>query len=115
HAHVLAEDGDAALTLQVVVVQEQLLGFLVLTEELALVQDLVHQRGLAVVHVGDDGDVSDVGHGRPEKGREGMASGGRIGTPKGISGRNSPLPCVARAAPVSWARCSITSPWCSSH
>jgi hypothetical protein len=68
HAHVLAQDGDAALTLQVVVVQQQVGLVLVVAEELALVQDLVHQRGLAVVHVGDDGDVAEWLHGRAEGG-----------------------------------------------
>ena len=33
---------------------------LIIAEDAALVQHGVHQRGLAVVHVGDDGDVTDV-------------------------------------------------------
>ncbi len=61
-AHVLAENGDAAFALQVVVVQQQVLHLLVRSEELALVQDLVHQCGLAVVDVCDDGDVAEVLH-----------------------------------------------------
>ncbi len=62
HAHVLAQDGDAALALQIVVVQDKLTTGLVVAEELALVQDAVHQCGLAVIDVGDDGDIAQFGH-----------------------------------------------------
>ena len=36
--------------------------FLIFAEEFGLADDLVDERGLAVVHVRDDGDVSDVLH-----------------------------------------------------
>ena len=62
---VLRQDGDAALALEVVAVHHALGHLLVLAEGAALAQQLVDQRGLAVVDVGDDGDVADLaGHGR---------------------------------------------------
>src|SRR5205085_5327920 len=64
HGAVLGEDGDAALALEVVAVHDPLGDLLVLAEGAALAQQLVHPRGLAVVDVGDYGDVSDLsGHG----------------------------------------------------
>ncbi len=58
---VLGEDGDAALALQVVGIHDALGHLLVLAEGVRLAQEAIHQRGLAVVHVGDDGDVTKVG------------------------------------------------------
>ena len=55
---VLGQNGDAALTLQVVRVHDALHRLLVLTVHAALLEHLVHQRGLAVVDVGDNGHVS---------------------------------------------------------
>ena len=55
---VLGEDRDAALALEVVVVHRALGDALVGAERAALVQQRVDQRGLAVVDVGDDGDVA---------------------------------------------------------
>ena len=55
---VLGQDGDAALALEVVVVHHPLGHPLVRAEGAALVQQRVDQRGLAVVDVGDDGDVA---------------------------------------------------------
>ena len=55
---VLGQDGDAALALEVVVVHRALGDPLVRAERAALVQQRVDQRGLAVVDVGDDGDVA---------------------------------------------------------
>ncbi len=56
----LGEDGDAALTLQIVAVHSALGGRLVFTIGAGLFQKLVHQRRLAVVNVGDDCDVAQV-------------------------------------------------------
>ena len=56
---VLGEDGDAALALEVVRVHHALDQVLVRGERAGLAQQLVDQRGLAVVDVGDDGDVAD--------------------------------------------------------
>ena len=64
---VLGEDRDAALALEVVAVHHPLADVLVLGERARLHQQLVDERGLAVVDVGDDGDVAEVlarrGHG----------------------------------------------------
>ena len=55
---VLRQDGDAALTLDVVRVHDPLGDLLVRGEGAGLLQQAVDQRGLAVVDVGDDGDVA---------------------------------------------------------
>ena len=55
---VLGQDGDAALALEVGVVHRPLGDPLVGAEDAALVEQRVDQRGLAVVDVGDDGDVA---------------------------------------------------------
>ena len=61
---VLGEDGDAALPLQVVRVHDALGDSLVGAEDAALAEHGVDEGGLAVVDVGDDGDVADgAGHG----------------------------------------------------
>ena len=61
HAGDLGEDGDAALALQVVGVHDALDVLLMCAEDAALVEHGVHQRGLAMIHVGDDGDIANVG------------------------------------------------------
>ena len=55
---VLGQDGDAPLPLQVIGVHDPFHGGLVLPVNAALLEHLVHQSGLAVVNVGDDGNVS---------------------------------------------------------
>ena len=55
---VLGQDRDAALALELVAVHGAFLHPFVGAEHAALVQQGVHQRGLAVVDVGDDGDVA---------------------------------------------------------
>ena len=60
---VFGENGDAALFFQVVAVHHALFYLLVGAESARLAQKLVHQRGFAVVDVGDDGDVANVFHG----------------------------------------------------
>jgi hypothetical protein len=63
HGAVLRQDGDAALLFEVVAVHHAFGDLLVLAEGAALAQQLVDQRGLAMVDVGDDGDVADLaGH-----------------------------------------------------
>ena len=57
---VLREDGDSALPLLVVGVENTLRDLLVLSEYVGGLQEPVDQRGLAVVDVGDDGDVTNV-------------------------------------------------------
>ena len=55
----LGEDGDAALAFQFVGIHHAVGHLLVGAEDAALVQHGVHQRGLAVVDVRDDGDIAD--------------------------------------------------------
>src|SRR5207253_9692991 len=57
---VLGQDGDAALALQIVGIENALAAQLAGAEHARLTQQLVHQRRLVVVHMGDDGNISDV-------------------------------------------------------
>ena len=57
---VLGQDRDAALALQVVGVEDAVADELAVAELAALAQQAVDQRRLAVVDVGDDGDVTNV-------------------------------------------------------
>jgi hypothetical protein len=57
---VLREDRDAALALQGVGVEQGVLGHLAVAEVAALAQQGVHQRRLAVIDVGNDGNIPDV-------------------------------------------------------
>ena len=57
---ILGKNRDAALPLQIAGVHDTILGRLIFPVNAALLQQLVHQRGLAVVNVGDDGNVSDI-------------------------------------------------------
>ena len=58
---VLRHDRDAALALERVGVEHPLRDLLVVAEDTALSEHRVHERRLAVVDVGDDRDVPDVG------------------------------------------------------
>ena len=61
---VLGQDGDAALLFEVVRVHDALGDGLVGAEGAGLAEHGVDEGGLAVVDVGDDGDVADgAGHG----------------------------------------------------
>ena len=57
---VLGQNRDAALALQIVGVHDAFDQVLVGAKGAALPQHGVHQRGLAVVDVGDDGDIANV-------------------------------------------------------
>ena len=59
---VLRHDRDPALALEGVAVHHPLRDLLVLTEDVALLQHRVDERGLAVVDVGDDRDVAEITH-----------------------------------------------------
>ena len=61
NGRVLGQDGDAALALQIVRVHDPLDNVLVGAESATLLQHGVHQRGLAMVHVGNNGDVANAG------------------------------------------------------
>ena len=54
----LGQDGDAALALEIVGIHRALGDALILAEGAGLLQQAVDQRGLAMVDVGDDGDVA---------------------------------------------------------
>ena len=56
----LGEDGDAALALEVVGIHRALGHPLVVAERAGLLQQPVDQGGLAMVDMGDDGDVAKV-------------------------------------------------------
>jgi hypothetical protein len=55
---VLGQDGDATFALQIIGVHDPLHHRFTLAENAALPEHGVHQRGLAVVHVRDDGNVA---------------------------------------------------------
>ena len=55
---ILGQNGDAALPLQIVGVHDAVHGILIFTVHAALLEHLIHQRGLAVVDVGDDRHIS---------------------------------------------------------
>src|SRR5205823_5878287 len=54
------ENGDAALALQVIGVERALLHLLVVAHRARLPEELVHKRGLAMIDMGNDGDIPDV-------------------------------------------------------
>jgi hypothetical protein len=60
HGAVLGQDGDAAFFFDGVVVHHGVDHFFVLGKGARLAQQLVHHGGLAMVNVGDDGDVADL-------------------------------------------------------
>ena len=55
---VLGQDGDAPLPLQIAGVHDPVHGGLVLPVDAALLEHFIHQRGLAMVNVGNDGNVT---------------------------------------------------------
>ena len=57
---VLGQNGDAALTLDIAAVHDTLCHDLIVAESAALTQQGIHQRGLAVVNVSDNGDVAQI-------------------------------------------------------
>ena len=60
HRGGLGQDGDAALALEIVGVHRALGHPLILAEGAGLLQQAVDQGGLAVVDMGDDGDVAEA-------------------------------------------------------
>src|SRR4029078_5880397 len=60
HAGDLGEDGDTALALQVVGIHHAVDVLLMGAEDAALVEHGVHESGLAMIYVRDDGDISDI-------------------------------------------------------
>ena len=81
HGAVLGADGDAALALEVVAVHHALVDVGVLAEHVGGAEDAVDQGGLAVIDVGDDGEVTDLVDGvhgcSPDVQKPGWAVAGR--------------------------------------
>ena len=59
-AGALGEDGDAALALLVVGIQRPFLDLLIVADRAGLLQEVVDERGLAMVDMGDNGNISYV-------------------------------------------------------
>ena len=57
---IFGQNSDATLTLQVVGVHNALFHMLVRTENAALLQHSIHQSGLAMVNVGNNGNITNV-------------------------------------------------------
>ena len=57
---VLGEHGDTALAFEIVGIHDQVAGGVGIAEHVRLLEQTVDERGLAVIDVGDDGDVSNV-------------------------------------------------------
>ena len=57
---VFGQNGDAALTLDIAAVHHALGHGLIVAESAALTQQGIHQRGLAVVNVSDNGNVAQI-------------------------------------------------------
>ncbi len=57
---VLGQYGDAALALQIIGVHHALGHLLIFAENAALLEHFVHQRGLAMIDVRDDGYISEI-------------------------------------------------------
>ena len=106
HAGALGQDGDAALALLVVGIHGAFGVGLVGAEHPGLGEQLVHQRGLAVVDVGDDGDVAE------RHGILGGVSGSEEGALVGERAPNRQLElgtCDPTAVPP-WPRCCAMQP-----
>jgi hypothetical protein len=100
----LGEDGDAALALEVAGIQCAFGHALVFANRAGLLQQAVDQGGLAMVDMGDDGDVAKHGCAKPIAGPEGPLRRGNI-VGKGAGAMEhcfhacaSPLPVVPAKA-----------------
>ena len=74
---VLGQNGDAALALEIGVVHRPFGHALVRAKRAALMQQRIHERGLAVIDVGDDGDIPAKWVGDLAAGRRWRAFNGR--------------------------------------
>ena len=71
-AGILGQNGDAALALQVVGIEDAFGHLLVGVKDIGLAQHAIDQRGLAVIDMGDDGNVANVGAGDSARRRVGV-------------------------------------------
>jgi hypothetical protein len=84
---VLRQDGDAAFLLQVVGVHDPLGKGRTGVQGAGLTEQAVHQGGLAMVDVGDDGDVAEIfDHGRDPAGKGFGKTANYTGKPPGMRG-----------------------------
>src|SRR5205823_2848798 len=60
--YVLGKNSDAALPLQVIIVEDKVSGMLVVTEKASLMEHLIHQCSFSMVNVRNNGYISDVVH-----------------------------------------------------
>ena len=60
HRRALCQDGDSAFFFQVVAVQRAVNHMLMLPERAGLAEEFIDERGLAMIDVGDDGDVTNL-------------------------------------------------------
>ena len=58
---VLGQNGDALLALEVAGIHDAVYDFLVIAKSAGLSEHGIHERGLAMVDVGDDGNVAKLG------------------------------------------------------
>jgi hypothetical protein len=96
---ILRENRDPTLALQIGVVHRALGDALVVPKRPALMQQRIDQRGLAVIDVGDDGDIPSmrVGHAAVGRGRRrAVGAGGHLVSIRG-SGLSAVGPPVPRA------------------
>ena len=61
-ADILAEDGDAALALKVIVVEDEFASLLVVAEQFGLMKHAVDQGGLAMVDVSYNCNITNILH-----------------------------------------------------
>jgi hypothetical protein len=102
HGRVLGKDGDAALAFQIVRVHDALGHGLVIAESAALAKHGVNQRGLAVIHVGDDGDVANTRIQIENSSGVQIVDLGKLRSSMGLASRGAPggRPPAAKAAYV---------------
>ena len=116
---VLREDRDALLTLEVHGVHDTVIDVLVLTEGTRLPEHGVDQRGLAMVDVGDDGDVAEIFaaiHPTTLRGSsrfdQNVTNGRKVmGRAQGFSARNTCTTAFAWPWPMPWV--SLRKATCS--
>lgn len=62
YGNIFGEDSNASFAFEVIIVEDEFAGRLIVAEEMAGEEHLVHQSGFAMVDVSDNGDIADVLH-----------------------------------------------------
>ncbi len=60
NCRIFCQDGDSAFAFLVIAIHNKFAYVLVLTEDMALLEQAIHQRRFAVVDVGNNGNIADV-------------------------------------------------------